>query len=74
MGISEKALKAIKSDSDLRAKMMLVPGKNGRGKSEYTIKRWIEENAEQLTMPKYVQVISEHTGLTEDQILETVNA
>ncbi len=75
MGIQKIALDKIKSDSDLRAKMMLVPFKaSGKGASEYTIKRWIEANDDNLTKPKYTAVIMEHTGLTIDQILETEKA
>jgi len=64
MPISKTAIEAIKRDSDLRAKLMLVDSK-----SEYTIKRWIEENDDKLTMPKYTGVIAAHTGLTEEEIL-----
>lgn len=71
MALSEKALEAIKSDSDLRAKLMLVPDRlNGKGRSEYTIKRWIMDNDDQLTKAKYLAVIKEHTGFTEEEILE----
>ena len=69
MSLTPEALNAIKHDSDLRAKLMLV-----NGKSEYTIKRWIIDNDDELTKPKYTNVISEHTNLTLDQILETQNA
>lgn len=64
MPITTEALEAIKRNSDLRAKLMLV-----EGKSEYTIKRWIIENNDNLTMAKYVGVISEHTGLSNDEIV-----
>lgn len=64
MPITTEALEAIKRNSDLRAKLMLV-----EGKSEYTIKRWIIENNDNLTMAKYVDVISEHTGLANDEIV-----
>lgn len=65
--LSQKALLKIKNDSNLRAKIMLV-----EGKSEYTIKRWIEnpEKYDFLTMPKYTSVISEHTGLSLEEIIE----
>ena len=69
MKITKEALDAIRNDSDLRAKLMLADSK-----SEYTIKRWIEENDEKLTMPKYTSVIAEHTGLSLEQILEPENA
>lgn len=41
-------------------------------KSGYTIERWIDENVENgdLTKAMAVQIISEETGLTDDQILE----
>jgi len=70
MTLTERAIEAIKTDSNLRAKLMLVPP----GKSEFTINRWVEVNDEKLTMPKYTSVIKEHTGLTEEEILETENA
>ena len=69
MKISKEAIDAIKGDSDLRAKLMLA-----NGKSEYTIKRWIEENDEKLTMPIYTAVVMEHTGFTLKQILEKTTA
>ena len=65
MALSEKALKAIRTDSNLRAKLMLV-----NSKSEYTIKRWITGNSDYLTMPKYINVIAQHTGMNESEILE----
>ena len=72
MALTPQALEAIKNDSDLRAKLMLVPDrKNGKGKSEFTIKRWLDQNSDILTMPKYASVIKDHTGLTEDQIMES---
>lgn len=66
--LTDKALNEIRTDSNLRAKLMLV-----EGKSEYTIKRWIdpEEQNDSLTKPKYTSVIAAHTGLTEDQILKS---
>jgi ribosomal protein L33 len=65
MSLTKKALKAIRNDSDLRAKLML-----GSGKSEYTIKRWMKDNSDNLTMSKYTKIISQHTGLKESDILE----
>lgn len=65
MSLTKIALKAIRNDSDLRAKLML-----GSGKSEYTIKRWIKENSDNLTMAKYTNIITQHTGLKESEILE----
>ena len=65
MPISNKALEAIRTDSGLRAKLMLVDGK-----SEYTIKRWLQENNDNLTMPKYTIVIADHTGMDESEILD----
>lgn len=65
MPITNKALGAITSDSNLRAKMMLVDGK-----SEWTIRKWSLENDDNLTMPKYTRVIEEHTGLKLSEILE----
>ncbi|HUZ58815.1 MAG TPA: hypothetical protein VMU83_08535 [Hanamia sp.] len=65
MSLTKIALKAIRNDSDLRAKLML-----GSGKSEYTIKRWMKDNSDNLTMSKYTKIISQHTGLKESDILE----
>lgn len=64
MNISKKALQLIKGDSDLRAKLMLVDGK-----SESTIARWLRIKSNQLTMPSYTKVISDHTGLSVSEIL-----
>lgn len=68
MPLTDKVLETIRRDSDLRAKLMLVDSK-----SEYTIKRWIENNEDYLTMPKYTSVIKAHTGLTEGEIFEQEN-
>lgn len=68
MSLSQIALEAIQHDSDLRAKLMLVDSK-----SEYTIKRWITENDDELTKPKYTNVISDHTGMALNEILESIN-
>lgn len=68
MSLTQIAIEKIKHDSDLRAKLMLV-----EGKSEYTLKRWINTNDDELTKPKYTNVISEHTSLDIDEILETSN-
>ena len=38
------------------------------GKSYLTIRRWIKDNHENLTKRKCIEVISTHTGLTEDQL------
>ena len=66
MSLSQKPLEKIRHDSDLRAKLMLV-----ESKSEYTIKRWIIDNDDELTKPKYTGVISDHTGMELGEILET---
>lgn len=65
MAISEKAISQLRNDSNLRAKLMLV-----EGKSEYTIKRWLEDKSDYLTMPKYSSVIIEHTGLSYKEVVE----
>lgn len=65
MPISKRALKAIRFDSDLRAKLMLVDSK-----SEWTIRKWSMDNDDNLTMPKYTRVIEDHTGLELSEILE----
>lgn len=65
MALSIKALEEIRTDSNLRAKLMLVDGK-----SEYTVKRWIEDTEnDELTKPKYTNVIAAHTGMTLQEIL-----
>jgi hypothetical protein len=69
MAITKTALDAIRNDSDLRAKLMLVDSK-----SEYTIKRWIEDNDSKLTMPMYTSVIAEHTKMKLTEILENIKA
>jgi len=69
MSLSTQALEIIKHDSNLRAKLMLV-----EGKSEYTIKRWIESNDDELTKPKYTSIISDHTGLELAEILDQQTA
>lgn len=66
MGLTKNALHKIGTDSNLRAKLMLV-----EGKSEYTIKRWLDDNNDNLTKPKYISVIKDHTGMQEVEILET---
>lgn len=68
MALTPKAIKAIKHDSNLRAKIMLVDGK-----SEYTIKRWITDSNDELTKPKYTDIISLHTGLKLEDIIQTQN-
>jgi hypothetical protein len=69
MAINKTALDEIRNDSDLRAKLMLVDSK-----SEYTIKRWIEDNDSKLTMPMYTSVIAEHTKMKLTEILENIKA
>lgn len=67
--LTEKALNEIRTDSNLRAKLMLV-----EGKSEYTIKRWIEEESnDTLTKPSYTAVIADHTKMNIDEILMSIN-
>ncbi len=65
MPLSTKAIEAIKRDSDLRAKLMLAGGR-----SEYTIKRYLIKNDDELTKPKYTAVIIDETGFTLEEILE----
>ena len=69
MALTEKALLEIKHDSNLRAKIMLV-----EGKSEYTIKRWVTNNNDELTKPKYTDIISSHTGLKLNDIVQLQTA
>lgn len=67
MSISKKAISLITNDLKLRAKLLLV-----MGKGEPTLIRWLKTKSDVLTMPKYTQVISEHTGLSIDEIIEPV--
>lgn len=68
MPVSNKAIDAIRSDSDLRARLMLVDSK-----SEWTIRKWAIDNDDNLTMPKYTSVIEKYTGLKLSEILELEN-
>jgi hypothetical protein len=74
MSLTKSVIQTITNDSSLRAKLMLVGSDKGEGKSEYTIKRWLQNNDDELTKPKYTNVIAAHTGLTLDEILEPVTA
>lgn len=70
MPITQAAKKLIKKDSNLRAKLMLAGGK-----SEQTLSRWLKNpEDDNLTMPKYTSVISEHTKLKLKDIVEVVIA
>jgi hypothetical protein len=64
MELTNKALDKISTDSNLRAKLMLVDGK-----SESTIARWVNVKSIQFTLPIYTSVIAEHTGLDIKDIL-----
>ena len=65
MSLTKEAIQLITNDSNLRAKIMLVDGK-----SEYTLKRWLKSNDDELTKPKYTDVISAHTGIPLKQLLD----
>ena len=64
MIISEEAKKAIRHDSNLRAKLMLAGNV-----SEFTINKWVKEDNDELTKPLYTNVIIEHTELTLSEVL-----
>ena len=65
MTLTDAAKKSIRHDSNLRAKLML------KGNiSEYTIKRWLEKDCDDLTKPLYTNVIVEHTGLALADVLK----
>lgn len=67
MRISLKAIDRIKPDT--RIKTMLALALN---RSVYTITKWIDENDDNLTKAAALEVIRKETGLTDSEILETV--
>lgn len=71
-----KVIKTImKIKKEVLAKLRMSPGIRGRicaatGKSYPTVQRWVEENAEGLTLEASLKVIREELNLTNDEILE----
>jgi hypothetical protein len=66
MNISNKALETIRDNNVAKGRLMAA-----FNRCEATINRWISVNDVRLTTSKALQIISEETGLTESDILET---
>ncbi|MCS3801056.1 hypothetical protein [Niastella sp. OAS944] len=64
MKLTQKALKAI-NNPPIRRRLMDV-----LGCTEFTIARYIQKNSDNLTKAASLQVIREHTGLPDNEILE----
>lgn len=62
--ISEKAKQSILGNNKLIGKLMIA-----FDRTQKSIENWVNKDDLMLTTPKAVEIISEHTGLTEDQIL-----
>lgn len=67
MKISAKAIEAFKGNSRLKNRIALE-----MNKSVYSVDRWISENEQNgpLTTARALQLISEETGLSSEEILE----
>lgn len=65
MRLTFKALQEVKRSKRLRARLALA-----LNKSEFSIQRYIKDNAENLTLAAAMAVIREETGLSDDEILE----
>ena len=65
MRLTEEAKKAIRHSSTIRAKIMLAGNV-----SEYTVKRWLEEDNDELTKPLYTNILLAETELLLESILE----
>ncbi len=66
MTISKKALRLIGDDDHLRCRNRLALVLN---RSQYTIQKYINENSDELTKAAALAIISEETGLTQEEIL-----
>lgn len=69
MIISQKALEAIKANIPAKAALMVAFNRTHK-----TIENWIREADIMLTTKQALDIISEHTGMTEAEILETEKA
>lgn len=67
MRLSQTAINKIKSNNQVKARLI-----SNFDKSPFTIERWISDNERngQLTTASALQIISDETGLNDDQILE----
>lgn len=66
MRLTFKALQEVKRSKRLRARLALA-----LNKSEFSIQRYIKDNAENLTLAAAMAVIREETGLSDAEILES---
>lgn len=71
MKLSDKAITAIESNNKVKARLALAFDKSG-----FTIERWISHNEVNgdLTKIASVQIITEETGLSEDEVLKSCEA
>ncbi len=65
--IKEEYLIKMKSDSVLRAKIMIITGK-----SDSTVSRWIRTKDEALSQRNIVYAICEHLNVSEYELFELV--
>lgn len=65
MQITENAIGKIKGNNIALGALCMAFNRHMK-----TIEAWVTDKNMMLTTPKAVDVIKEHTGLTEDQILE----
>jgi hypothetical protein len=66
MRINETVIERIRDSAAIRLKLALA-----LGKSENQVRRYINENSDDLTKAAALVVIREFTGLSDDQILES---
>lgn len=66
MRLTQKALKGINNPKARRRLMDVF------GATEYTVSRYIRSNDDNLTKAAALTIIREETGLTDKEILETV--
>ncbi len=67
MKIKEEVLNKMRGDNELHAKIMIVSGA-----SSASVYRWIQKNNVMLTTAGIVRVISDHLGLTSEELFEPV--
>ena len=65
MIISDKGISVIKGNNKLLGNLMMA-----FDRSQNTIENWMASKDVRLTTPTAVQIIKEHTGLSEEEILE----
>ena len=66
MKIKSEVLTRIKEDKDLREKLAAK-----MGRTVHTVYLWMWGNSDNLTKYEALQVISDHTGLTVENLLES---